>query len=151
MISYTTAQTQNLTTENVSGPEQINLEEGSVDTNFVQAYNDRQFFLKQPGVVVLENPSTDPIYFESIYWCSDLTFSGMDTTVPMGYAGRCIIYQDEKWAGTRGISAVYVPRTNIFEGVTFKDSDSYVYKFWDDGSKDMSILLWKTNDKGNTK
>ena len=34
MISYTTAQTQNLTTENVSGPEQINLEEGSVDTNF---------------------------------------------------------------------------------------------------------------------
>ena len=49
MISYTTAQTQNLTTENVSDPEQINLEEGSVDTNFVQAYNDRQFFLKQPG------------------------------------------------------------------------------------------------------
>ena len=148
-ISYTTA--QNITTdENVSGPEQINVEESSVDANFVQAYNDKQFFLKQPGVVVLENPSTDPIYFESIYWCSDLTFSDMDTTDPMGYAGRCIINQDGKWAGTRGISAVYVPQTNIFEGVTFKDSDSYVYRFWDDGSTDMSILLWKTNDKGSS-
>lgn len=118
-ISYTTAtaQSQNLTTdENILS-----------HTNFVQACNDKQFFLKQPGVVVLENPSTDPIYFESIYWCSDLTFSDMDTAA--GYAGRCIINQDEKWAGTRGISAVYVPQTNIFEGVTFKDSDSYVYRF----------------------
>jgi len=110
-ISYTSA--QNVTTENVSGPEQIN-EESTFDTNFIQAYDDKQFFLKQPGVVVLENPSTDPIYFESIYWCSDLTFSNMDTTAPMGYAGRCIINQDGKWAGTRGISAIYIPQTNIF-------------------------------------
>ena len=51
------------------------------------------------------------------------------------------------WSG--GISAVYVPEKNVYEGQLYLDTDNAMFRFWDDGRKSMPLLGWEVHDEGD--
>lgn len=141
----------------------------SVTTNFVRAYNEKQLFLLMPITIAqFEKPASPTIVkSEQIWWCADLTFSNFvnDTTVPMGYVGRCVWkftkggdetvaagvqgYVDDPTVGfssVLGISTVYVEQTNVFEFVGHRNTENMATRFWDDGRKAMPLNMWVTHD-----
>jgi hypothetical protein len=95
-ILFVAAQTE-ITTDDLYGkisstaaPPGYNIDGGSVFTNFVNAFNNKQFFFIRTGTNVYEKPATEPIRGSVIAWCSDLTFSDLSNSSLMGYAARCV-------------------------------------------------------------
>ena len=147
-----------------------NVDEESAFSNLVNAYNDRQFFLIRNSVSVYEKPSSEPVKGSPLFWCSDLSFTGIQNSSRSspGYAGRCL----EMWLGniladilaagaqntgitaegfseTRGISAVFVEQLNVIQGQVHKNNDDLVFRYWDDGRSSMPLIGWEGHDEGD--
>merc|ERR1711865_973442 len=43
-----------------------------------------------------------------------------------------------------------VPTLGIFEGQFHATRDDWVYRYWDDGSSTLPIILWEGHDEGDT-
>ena len=146
----------------------FNSEGTSVFQNFVNAYNYKQFFLIDTGSVVFERPESEPVQFTSLEWCSDLTFSDVNNSSHMGYAGRCVAiflagyaeavasatqlsydYSEGQLFRTLGISAVFSEQQNVFEGQFHTNTDVWVARYWDSGRKTMPNLAWEGHDEGD--
>ena len=150
-----------------------NVDEESVFTNLVNANNDRQFFFIRNGVLVYEKPSSEPVQGSVLYWCSDLSFTGIQnnsSSSSPGYAGRCVLMRLGNFlaeilaAGTQtpdisastkgftdtiGISAVFVEQLNVIQGQVHKNSDDWVNRYWDDGRSSMTFIGWEGHDEGD--
>ena len=151
----------------------FNLEGGSVATNFLNAFNEKQFFLIKHGSFVYEKPASDTVLGSYLYWCSDLTFSDFlnsNVNVPMAYVGRCVglgLTRDYEMAkagaqlvnnafgppgefrATLLISATFVEQANLFSGQMHKNSDNYVHRFYDDGRPTSPRIIWESHDEGD--
>jgi hypothetical protein len=147
-----------------------NVQGGSVFTNFVNAFNDGQFFhLGKSGTMVFEKPGSEPIRGAGFAWCSDLTFSELSNKSLIGYAARCVemwlagyadhmasgaqstyVYSEGKFGGTRSISAVYSEQLNAFEVQNHPNTDNWVLRYWDHGRKTMPTIGWEGQDEGDT-
>jgi hypothetical protein len=133
----------------------------SVFTNFVDAVNDGQFFQLRTASAVTEKPGSEAVQLSFLDWCSDLTFSDLNNSSLMGYAGRCVRmglagYAEAQTAGgqisldySTGISAVYSEQLNSFEGQYHSNTDDFVHRYWDDGRKTMSWIGWEGHDEGD--
>jgi hypothetical protein len=147
----------------------FNVGGGSVFTNFVNAFNDGQFFhLGNSGTMFFEEPGSEPIRGAGLTWCSDLTFSDISNTSLMGYAARCVTmflagyagmiaagaqvtyeYSEGQFGGVDGISAVFVEQLNVFQGQRHANTDDLVARYWDDGRKTMPTIAWEGHDDGD--
>ena len=147
----------------------FNAEGGSVFTNVGNAMNQEQFFHVATGNLVYEKPEAKIVQFTALDWCSDLTFSDVNSSSSIGYAGRCVDiflpgYADilasgaqlsfdfsrvKNYARTAAISAVFVEQQNVFEGQFHANTDDFVIRYWDDGSKTMPAIGWKGHDEGD--
>ena len=146
----------------------FNVEGGSVFTNFADALNNEQLFILDSGSNFYETPEREPFRFSDLHWCSDLTFSDVNNSSLIGYAGRCVVrflgentdlvasgaqvaFDSAKggFMYTTGISAVYVEQTNVFEGQYHMDTDDNTWRFWDDGRKTMPMIAWEGHDEGD--
>ena len=171
-ISFVVAQTEteiapiidklNGKISSTAAPPGYNVEGTSVFTNLARAYRDGQFFILRTGSWVYEKPESETVHYTKFSWCSDLTFSDLNNSSLIGYAGRCIAmilsgYADGAASGaqlppltfTQDISAVFVEHLNIFEGQYHGNTDDYVYRYWDDGRKTMPTLGWEGHDEGD--
>ena len=140
---------------------------GSVFTNYVNAVNDKQFFMIETGSNVYEKPESAPVQGTFIYWCSDLTFSDFSNSSIIGYAARCVTtrltgyaealaagaqlsYSEGLFEATLGVSAVFSEQQNVFEGQYHNNVDDWVTRYWDDGRKTMPQIGWEGHDEGDT-
>ena len=90
----------------------------------------------------------------------------MNNDNPLGFVGRCfmkllqsvdeavaagaqVTELSKGFSSTQGISSVYVPQTNVYEGQLYRDTDDFVYRYWDNGSETMPFLYWETHDEGD--
>lgn len=150
-----------------------NVDGKSVFTNFVTANNDEQFFLIVDVMVLFEKPSSDAVKGSVLYWCSDLSFTGVqNSSSSPGYASRCVGMKlgsfladilaegsqqtemsasasTKDFATTYGVSAVFVEQLNVFQGQLHKNSDDFVFRYWDDGRPTMSSIAWEGHDEGD--
>ena len=147
----------------------FNVEGSNVFTNFADLVNNGQFFFIRTGTFVFEKPDVDPVPTSHLNWCSDLTFSDLNNSSLIGYAGRCVVkllgtgyanvlasgaqlafpYSEEGFMYTTGISAVFVEQLNVFEGQFHLDTDDNTWRFWDDGRKSMPLIAWEGHDEGD--
>lgn len=151
-------------------PPGFNINGSSVATNFLDAYNKKQFFIKTAhSSVLFETPSSDVGHAGSIWWCGDLSFSNFfDNSVPMGFVGRCVymfydgktqlvdqgvpgLIDDGIFDASMGITCVYVDQTNTFDCVSHRNTDNVVLRFVDDGRPTSQFILWETHDAGKDK
>ena len=148
-----------------------NGDEESVFSNLVNAYNDGQFFLIWNAVLVYEAPSSEPVKGSSLFWCSDLSFTGVQNNSSRsfpGYAGRCVNMllgnyladmvaggaqstgiTSEEFTSTIGVSAVFVEQLNVIEGQLHRNTDDWVIRYWDDGRSSMPYNGWEGHDEGD--
>jgi hypothetical protein len=154
----------------IAAPPGYNVEGGSVFTNFVNALNNKQFFLRSSGSNVFETPGSETVQYSLLYWCSDLTFSDFNNNNSlMGLAGRCVgmfltgfsdltasgaafseAFSEGDFTFTSGISAVFVEQQNNFECQYHKNTDDLVFRYWDDGRKTAPMIGWEGMDEGDT-
>ncbi len=151
-----------------AAPPGFNVDGGSVFTNYVNAVNNKQFFLIRAGSAVYEKPGSEPAQFTPFYWCSDLTFSDFSNSSLMGFAGRCAtkvlagyaelqaagaqvsdVFSEGEFGSTRGISAVFVEQLNVFEGQLHSNTDDWVVRYWDSGLKTAPWIAWEGHDEGD--
>jgi hypothetical protein len=146
----------------------FNAEGGSVFGNFVNAFNNKQFFLIMSGSYFYEKPGSEPVSGSTFGWCSDLTFSDFSNSSLIGYAARCVYtslagyaealaagaqhsysYSEGEFSITEGVSAVFTEQLNIFQGQLHPNNDDNVFRFWDDGRKSMPSIAWEGHDEGD--
>ena len=168
MATLTTDELYGNLVSTTAAPPGFNVEGGSVFTNFVDAYNERQFFFLQTGSVVYEKPESEPVHYTLFGWCSDLTFSDFSNSSLKGYTGRCaerfiagyaeaissgaqvvVPYSQGEYVATAGISAVFTEHLNLFEGQVHRHTDDYVFRFWDSGRKTAPVIGWEGHDEGD--
>jgi hypothetical protein len=170
-IPFVAAQTE-ITTEQLYGTLSstaapapgFNGEGGSVFTNFVNAFNNKQLFMIGTGSHVYERPGSEPFRGPGFLWCGDLTFSDFSNSSLMGYAGRCagmalteyaasgeatVPYSPGNFSFTDGISAIFVEQLNVFQGQYHSNTDDWVYRYWDSGLKTMPMIGWEGHDEGD--
>ena len=128
-----------------------NVDGTSAFTNFVNAFNNKQFFILVTGRIVFEKPGTEPISAPLLMWCSDLTFSDFSNSSLMGYAARCVGTRlaGVEFSYTIGVSAVFSEQQNIFEGQYHSNTNHWVHRYWDSGRKTMPTIGWRGHDKGD--
>ena len=146
----------------------FNAEGGSVFTNYVDLVNNGQFFFITTGTAVYERPESDPVQASFFDWCSDLTFSDVNNSSIIGYAGRCVVmylagyndnlaagaqlafdYSEGEFIATGGVSAVFVEQLNVFEGQSNSNTDDGPSRYWDDGRKTVPGIAWEGHDEGD--
>jgi hypothetical protein len=146
----------------------FNVGGGSVFTNYVNAFNNKQLFMIRAGSGVYEKPATEPVQFTFLHWCSDLTFSDISNSSLMGLAGRCVQMvlagnaealasgaqltfdnSEGQFTSTLGISAVFSEQLNVFEGQYHKNTDDLTIRYWDDGRKTTPFIIWEGHDEGD--
>ena len=147
----------------------FNVEGSSVFANYVNAFNQGQLFFIVTGSWIYEKPESEPAHVSLITWCSDLTFSDVNNSSLMGYAGRCVVrwltgFAEATASGaqltydfskgqfkflTQGISAVFVEQLNVFDGQFHSNTDDNTYRYWDDGRKKMPMNGWEGHDEGD--
>ena len=174
ILPFVAAAENNVTTDDLLGKINptaalpgFNVEGGSVFTNVVNALDHEQFFFSYAGVFVVEKPESDPVRTIHLNWCSDLTFSDVNNSSLIGYAGRCVgmflagydavlasgvqtsVKYSEGFMYTLGISAVFVEQLNVFEGQFHMDTDDNTWRFWDDGRETMPLIAWEGHDEGD--
>ena len=64
-------------------------------------------------------------------------------------AQHSFAYLEGEFASTSGVSAVFVEQLNAFEGQLHQNTDDWVFRFWDDGSKTMPRIGWEGHDEGD--
>ncbi|KAL7544860.1 hypothetical protein ACHAWF_008223 [Thalassiosira exigua] len=144
-----------------------NLGGGNVFQNFIDAYNNSQFFLKASSPAQYEKPGSDIVVHDELLWCSNMHFTNLDEGSPIGFTGNCVRASQagaraveagaqlafeqvqEQFVLDGGISAVYVPQTNIFEGQWHTNTDNFVFRWWDDGRQSMGGIGWEVHDEGD--
>ncbi|KAL7531387.1 hypothetical protein ACHAWF_003747 [Thalassiosira exigua] len=147
-----------------------NLDEKSVFQNYFNAFQNGQFFCKVRTQGQYEMPGSDIVEFDGLIWCSNLHFADFKADMPIGYTGNCVKatlqgISEALEAGAQyssgiervegqfhadaGISAVYVPQTNVFEGQLHYNTDNWSRRFWDDGRLNMNGIMWETRDEGD--
>ncbi len=153
-------------------PPGFNLDGGSVAANFINAFNDKQFFQRWSGNILSEYPDSGVIFIgDMISWCSDLNFSNfLNSSNPMAYTARCVfmptpsvdmvafadlhdaeaVATSEELFTTWGLSAVFVEQSNLFEVEIHNNADNLVGRYWDDGRPTMFGHTWATNDAGSS-
>ena len=147
----------------------FNVEGGSVFTNYAKTINEGQLFWLGTGISLYERPESEPLQGTAVFaWCSDLTFSDINSSPLMGYAGRCVVmvlfgfaafmasgaqiaydYSEGKFVSSVGMSAVFVEQLNVFEGQFHPDIDDLVHRYWDDGRKTTPMIAWEGHDEGD--
>jgi hypothetical protein len=146
----------------------FNVEGGIVFSNFADTYNEGQLFLIRDISVVHEKPESAPVQFTSLDWCSDLTFSDINNSSLVGYAGHCVsmflkgyangvassaqlpyLFSEGKFTYTGGMSAVFVEQQNVFEGQFHGNTDDIIWRYWDDGLKTVPMIGWEGHDEGD--
>ena len=148
----------------------FNVEGGSVFTNVANTINEGQFFFIYTANNVFEKPGSDLARTSGVSWCSDLTFSDINNSSLIGYAGRCVVrslslagynaavasgaqvsydYSGGEFDVTVGVSAVFVEQQNIFQGQFHMDTDDNTYRYWDDGRKTAPYIGWEGHDEGD--
>ena len=144
----------------------FNVEGGSVFTHVAKAMNEGQLFWRHTKTILREVPESAPFQkITSLDWCSDLTFSDVNNSSLIGYAGRCVgmgltkyadilasgvqNWERGEWVVSVGISAVFVEQTNVFEGQLHANADDWVSRYWDDGRKTSPYIMWRGHDEGN--
>ena len=176
-------QTQKLSPEQFIGnfasnlaPPGYNLKGGYVMTNFLNAFNNKQFFIHDLGKFIFEMPFiSEAVPNDFVFWCSNLAFSDFqNNSSHIGFVGRCIIaillvsnqglfethahdvggwknrYENTfDFHGTTGVSCVYVEQTNIFECEFHDNSLSWQARFWDDGQENMSEVGWEAHSEND--
>ena len=68
----------------------FNVEGGSVFTHVAKAMNEGQLFFLRNGSWIYERPDSELVLGAQFHWCSDLTFSDVNNSSLIGYAGRCV-------------------------------------------------------------
>ena len=103
-----------------------NIEGGSVATNFVKAYNERQLFFSIKAQTMYEKPQSDTVYFDLLWWCSNLNFLGVQNdAIPIGFVGRCVCNvsrggKDAALAGAQQTTAPDEEDNFVLTGSIFK-------------------------------
>lgn len=145
-------------------------------TNFLNAFNNKQFFIHDLGKFIFEMPFiSEAVPNDFVFWCSNLAFSDFqNNSSHIGFVGRCIIaillvsnqglfethahdvggwknrYENTfDFHGTTGVSCVYVEQTNIFECEFHDNSLSWQARFWDDGQENMSEVGWEAHSEND--
>ena len=146
-----------------------NVDGGSVASNFLTAYRNGQFFQRRTSMTQYEKPGTDQLEGISLMWCSNLSFTDFfDGAMPMAYTGHCMYaflldpapmiangaqitgaLTLNEFSSAYGISAVFVPQTNVFEGGIHRHTDNWIWRFWDDGRSSMVANGWEVMDEGD--
>lgn len=145
-----------------------NLDGTSVFTNYFNAFKEEGLFWKVNFYVQYEKPGAEIVAGAGVFiWCSNLHFTDFDSQQPVGYTGNCLEWISNSNANvtagaelgsgiapdaalaTGGVSAVYVPQTNVFECQFHDNTKDYIYRMWDDGRPSMAALLWETHDEGD--
>ena len=146
----------------------FNVEGGSVFTNLANTINAGQLFFIVTATLLYEGPETEPAHPTFFNWCSDLTFSDVNSSSLIGYAGRCagkilsgyeamvasgaqiaFDYSEGDFVRTMGISSVFVEQQNVFEGQFHANIDDWVYRYWDDGRETSPFVTWEGHDEGD--
>ena len=175
-VPFVAAAQNNITTDDLYGKltstaapaPGFNAEGGSVFTNYADTYNYGQLFWLGTGSFLYEKPETEPVQPAAFGWCSDLTFSDVNNSSLMGYAGRCVDmylagydavaasgaqlpfdYAEGEFIATSVISTVFVEQENVFEGQYHGNTDDWVYRYWDDGRKLSPTIGWEGHDEGD--
>ena len=149
-------------------PPGYNIDGGSVFSNFVNAFNDGQFFFIWNFVATFEKPSSETVKGSVLVWCGDISFTYFQNSSNPGYAGRCVYMRlgnlpadllaagaqqtsasTEVFTSTVGISAVFVEQLNVFEGQLHKNTGDYVYRYWDNGRPSTPVIGWEGHDEGD--
>ena len=146
----------------------FNVEGGSVFTNYADALNHEQVFFIVTKTLVYEKPVSEPASISLFNWCSDLTFSDLNNSSLIGYAGRCatkilagyanvmaseaqtpFVYSKGGFTFTSGISEVFVEQQNVFQGQFHPDTDNWSGRYWDDGRRTAPFISWEGHDEGD--
>ncbi|KAL7547745.1 hypothetical protein ACHAWF_011029 [Thalassiosira exigua] len=147
-----------------------NIDGNSVFSNYIKLIEDGQFFLSQEGLVQYETPAQEALSGEVLLWCANIEsgVSSMDSPL-VGYTANCVFtiarntlknmtsagaqlahITPNEFLGTRSLSAVYVPQTNIIEGHHHSNTDNNIHRFWDDGRSMIPYTSWEVHDEGDT-
>ena len=59
------------------------------------------------------------------------------------------VVSEGQFGSTLGMSAVFVEQLNIFQGQYHSNTDDYVWRYWDDGSKTAPTIGWEGHDEGD--
>ena len=59
------------------------------------------------------------------------------------------VVSEGQFGSTLGMSAVFVEQLNVFEGQYHSNTDDYVWRYWDDGSKTAPTIGWEGHDEGD--
>ena len=117
------------------------------------------------------------VEFDIFYWCGDLTFTGFvfdddgklgaDEKMPLGFTAHCLLQfaisrEEVLQAGAdlpnenfntgfvdATMSAVFVPQHNGIEMNLQTNSDNGIFRFLDDGRRQMPFAIWEVHDDGD--
>ena len=59
------------------------------------------------------------------------------------------VVSEGQFGSTLGMSAVFVEQLNVFQGQYHSNTDDYVWRYWDDGSKTAPTIGWEGHDEGD--
>ena len=135
-------------------------------TNYNALREEGQGFYLVETFQLFEKPSSVTVPVNLLLWWCDLEFSSeyVDTN-KYGYVGRAVSYflgnsleeiiaqgaelpPEKKFPFS--VSAVLVPALGIFEGQIHPTYDDLAFRYWDDGSSELSTLGWEGHDQGDT-
>jgi len=132
--------------------------------NYNQIRENGQAFFFLEGTNLFETPGSPKVEFNSLVMSNDLEF----TSDGNGYVGRGLLVFLEGWEDliangatlqNEGVvidprpitlSAVYVPKLGLFEGMWQSTNDDHVFRFWDEGKPTITSMGWESHDAGDT-
>ena len=149
-----------------------NMEGGSVFDNYVKARRDGQFFLVAEAVSQYERPSSEPVEWSLLQWCSNLHFtSNINGTYSrgVGYTAQCVAaflgdsdskleaegaqvtyaLTSDTFGITRILSASFNTQANMFDITSHSNDDNFVFLYSDTGLSSMPMIAWETHDEGD--
>ncbi|KAL7549219.1 hypothetical protein ACHAWF_012487 [Thalassiosira exigua] len=151
----------------------LNVHGNSVFSNYIKLRNNGQFFILGEFTSQYEKPGTDAVILRLVHWCANIMFMDINLVESpvVGYTANCVFtiarntlknmtsagaqmahvnLDSDEFLGTRSLSAVYVPQTNIIEGNYHSNTDNLIIRFWDDGYSEMPCIGWEVHDEGDT-
>ncbi|KAL7550444.1 hypothetical protein ACHAWF_013679 [Thalassiosira exigua] len=148
-----------------------NVNGDSVFTNYRNLRDNGQFFLFREGLVQYETPAVEVIKFRALHWCSNIEFLSDDSaeTPTVGYTAKCLgapltnyvataaaegaqisnSLKRDLFGDTNSLSSVYVTQANAFETQMHKNTDNWIFRFFDDGRPGTSAIGWEVHDEGD--
>ena len=140
----------------------------SLLTNYNALREEGQGFFLREATVLYANPGSNTSDGVALHWWCDFEFSSSEED-DYGYVGRAVgYYLGESLADINhrvvvhgehiafnnthalSVSAVMVPTLGIFEGQIHDTQDDWVGRYWDDGSRTLPFLGWRSAWSGTT-